>query len=140
MHHCCIASLAIVILAFSCHGCGNSVHDPHVRQPVSGTVTLDGKPIVSGAITFFPSDNQAVASGAAIVDGKYTISKADGLPVGNYKVMISAPVIAKSNNSNPAEFPGYQEQIPQKYNTQTTLTCDVKPHPGNAFTFDLKSN
>ncbi len=49
------------------------------RQPVSGSVSLDGAPLKEGQIQFFPASNsaEAIATGGAITAGKYSIPKAE---------------------------------------------------------------
>jgi len=130
----------MVLLAGILAGCGTGEKDPYVRQPVAGMITFNGSPLTSGAITFFPENNGSVASGAPIVNGKYSISKKDGLPAGTYKVSISSPVPKASANANAGEFPVYEERIPGLYNTKTTLICELPPDNQKEISFDLVSN
>jgi len=54
-------------------GCGSAT------ATVSGEVTLDGRPVGSGYITFTPEDGKGPDAGGPIVDGRYSVS---GLPAG----------------------------------------------------------
>lgn len=64
------------------------------RSNVSGTITLNGEPLVGGYIDFIPLDpppGVAVVTGnATIVNGKYAIEGKLGLLPGEYKVKIMA--------------------------------------------------
>jgi hypothetical protein len=53
------------------------------KSPVSGTVTLDGKPVNAGTIVFVPAKGAAVS--AQIQDGKYS---AENVPQGDLKVSV----------------------------------------------------
>ena len=59
-------------------------------QEVSGSVSLDSQPLGNGTIQFSPLDKDGLASGSAIVEGKYRIPREKGLPPGKYTVRISA--------------------------------------------------
>jgi hypothetical protein len=84
--------LALIGLAFF-SGCGNSL-PPLV--PVSGKVTLEGKPFTEGSVTLIPEANNL--GGLAIVGpidstGQYTVTTngKEGAPEGKYKVIVVAP-------------------------------------------------
>ena len=73
-------------------GCGAGSGDNLPRQAVSGKVTVDGKPMERGVISFTP-DTQAsnpVTGGGVIADGAYSIPREQGLTPGKYKVSITA--------------------------------------------------
>jgi hypothetical protein len=71
-------------------GCGRDLHD---RQELTGTVILDGQPLEDGSIQFLPIEASSPwRAGATIVGGNYRVPRDQGLPPGNYRVLISAPV------------------------------------------------
>ena len=105
---------------------------------VSGTITLDGKPLETGAITFTPADGQSPTAGATIQAGKYTAR----IPQGSAKVAITSPKeVGKRklyNTPDSPETPIIQELVPAKYNQATELTRDIS---GNAtIDFDLRTS
>lgn len=60
--------------------------------PVSGVVTLDGTPVSSGRVEFYPEEGRP-ASGAIGSDGRYTLSTNDnghGVKPGKYTVTVTA--------------------------------------------------
>ncbi len=69
----------LVLGLFTC-GCGNTA------PSVSGTVTIDGKPVPTGSISFVPISSGATV-GSPIENGNYQISK---LEVSTYRVIIMA--------------------------------------------------
>jgi len=112
--------LALVLLA----GCGGS----KVAE-VTGTVTIDGKPVEKGAITFTPVNASTGGTGGAeITDGRYRATK---VPVGKMKVSISATKVVGQkkvyDTPNSPVRPITAEALPERYNERTELELDVKP-------------
>jgi hypothetical protein len=93
---------------------------------VSGTVTVDGLPVKSGSIVFFPTDGKAATSGSAIVDGHYLATVAPGMS----RVEIRVPkVIGQKKAYDTPDSPMAEitaELLPAKYNDASELTLDVK--------------
>lgn len=79
-----------VALAFAATGCWGN--DDLPRQPVYGTVTLDGKLLQQGVITFYPAEKMIkgpiVVSGDMIKNGRFGVSRKFGLIPGRYKVAV----------------------------------------------------
>ncbi len=124
-------ALLLALLALA--GCGGGS-----MAEVSGTVTLDGKPIELGAIQFFPADGKSVTTGGAIKDGRYSVQ----VPIGIKKVSLMATkVVGKAKlyaTADSPEVPRTQEMLPAKYNEHTELRLDVKPGT-NRKDFELQS-
>jgi hypothetical protein len=132
------AAAFLVLLA----GCGG------VRTAdVSGKVTVDGKPVEDGAITFFPIDGKGTTGGAIIERGEYAVQlpippNAEGAETHRMKVSISAPKVVGMkklyNTEHAIERPVTAESLPDRYNAKSTLTIEVKPGK-NEQNFELKS-
>ena len=74
-------------------GCGPSL------QPAGGKVLVDGVPVKDGTIMFYPTAGGRAATATIVEDGSFTLSferPGDGLPAGDYKVVITADVWKKS--------------------------------------------
>jgi hypothetical protein len=133
-----------ILVAFA--GCG-AASDGLPRQPISGTVSLDGQPLATGVITFTPAADQATQSGGIITGGTFAVPRAQGPVPGKYAVSISSASAQASVPPDEAKtgMPGHvapsrgRDPIPDKYNARTTLTADVKEGGGNQFQFDLKT-
>ena len=112
-----IVVFALLVLS----GCS----DPTIGT-VSGTVTVDGAPVKSGSIAFFPVDGKSSTSGAEIVDGQYTTTVAPGTA----RVEIHVPkVIGQRKAYDTPDSPMMEivaEALPAKYNEASELTLDVK--------------
>ena len=130
-----------------CWGCGDAATDNLPRHAVSGSVTLDGKPLASGMISFDPdSAGQAhpVAGGGLIQDGSYSIAQAAGLTPGTYRVSIrsggqdSAPAPDQAPGAPPKKATAARDPIPDRYNAQLALKAEVKDGGSTRFDFDLK--
>jgi hypothetical protein len=132
------AASALLLLTAGCGGSGDELP----RQPVSGKVTLDGQPLKAGMIQFEPAAGDvATAGGAAVVDGSFSIARAEGLVPGKYKVRITSAGAATA--LPPGAMPGDappppKEKIPAKYNAKTELSADVTKG-ANDFDFKLGS-
>lgn len=131
----------ILTLAVSTAGCG--ADDGLGRLPISGTITLDGKPLQHGLIQFQPtSDRQPVAAGGFVADGKYAIARESGPVPGTYRVTITAA----GEPSKPAEDdipgglpPAGKELVPAAYNSNSQVDAVVKADGDNVFNLDMKS-
>lgn len=131
-------------LGLICLVCGCGEGNPLGRKPISGTVTLDGAPVPHGNISFQPLQQGGVGSGSAITDGEFSISEEQGLPVGNYQVMIYAsdPSIAVLP---PGGMPGDDvptpvELVPPEWNTKTTQKIEVTAEgPHDEYKFEIKT-
>jgi hypothetical protein len=123
-----------LLCLFATSGCGNNL------GIVTGTVTLDGQPVVSGMVTFVKQDgNHLVRDGAVITDGKFQAK----VPPGTYKLELNGQkVISKRTQKN---FDGQDETLdvtgemfPPQFNVQTKLTQEIKPGP-NPVKLELNS-
>ena len=123
-------------------GCGGPV-DNLPRQAVSGTVTLDGKPLERGTLSFQPESGLPTAAAVPIAGGQYSIPRAEGLVPGSYRVLISSTPQAAPTASRPPPpgqaTPPPKELLPEKYNASTTLSAQVKEGSANTFDFALES-
>jgi len=121
-------ALSATLLCFA--GCG-SRSDSRIppRDSVSGVVTLDGKPIASGSITFFSAEDarQGIQASTSIVDGRYELL----VTPGKKQVKISQVEETKPNV--------FEDLIPAKYNSKTTLEADVSGE-NKEFDFPLTTN
>jgi hypothetical protein len=137
------ASILGWVLALGLSGCGGS-SDNLPREAVSGSVTMGGEPLAKGTIVFAPtSDKVATNATAEIVDGKYSIPRYEGLVPGSYKVAVSSlnqVAETKPVRGLPGKIaPPAKNLIPAQYNTNTTLTKEVKAGETNTFDFELSN-
>ncbi len=106
---------------------------------VKGTVTLDGKPLATGTITF--EMKGARPATATIVNGEIidvmTYAPGDGVAIGDHRVAVAAnelPVSAVVPNPGEGKLPkgdymSGKSLIPAAYNNPETsgLTATIKP-------------
>lgn len=131
---CAFTLFLIVASTLPFAGCGSTGPE---TQPVSGTVTLDGKPVTQGEIVFRDAAGKTRSYGGRITAGKYEFESSPG----NKKVEISAmrEVPGKMDTSNPGEsVPLRVQYIPKNYNAASTLTAKVSG--SDPINFELKSN
>jgi hypothetical protein len=133
-----LATLLCVLGLIPLMGCRSGPR----RASVSGTVTLDGKPVKEGLVSFSPDASKGntarVSCTALIKDGSYELKttgvlnseKGSGAPLGWYKVSIQTVNNFKGQPKN---------EIPNKYTNpeQTPLSIEVvdNPEPGH---YDIK--
>ena len=88
-------------------GCGRTLPE---TAPVEGRVTLDGKPLTTGAIMFFPEEGRP-ATGVIDADGSFrltTFTAYDGALPGRHTVTIEADEVVQV-----AAPRSYEEEIQQ---------------------------
>ena len=118
-----------VILMACFAGCGKT--GPEVA-PVTGRITLDGKPLENADIVFQPDGSKPPSAGRSDANGRYDLAYKRGVMggmIGSNTVRIT---ISESVVPNPPN-------IPARYNTESELTKEVKPGQ-NEFNFDLTTN
>ncbi|OWK43801.1 hypothetical protein [Fimbriiglobus ruber] len=108
---------------------GGCSSDPPARS-VKGAVTLDGKPLAEGEISFSSDDPNIPPGVGPVANGAFDLS----VKPGPKKVRVYARKAVP--NTNP---PMYNETLPDRYNANTELTAEVKSSGDNTCTFDLKS-
>ena len=131
--------LTAVMVLTSAAGCGDSN-----RATVSGQVTLDGKPIALGSITFIPVERgPGKVTGGSIQEGQFRLDDEAAPAVGNYRVEIRATRksgrMVRPAFAGPEEMvEGTEEAIAAKYNDQSTLEFEVKAG-NNEVSWDVES-
>jgi len=124
---------------------------------VSGTVTLDGKPLANAVVTFENPDT-SFSYGMTNPSGKYSLqfdSVKSGCTPGKKTVRISTKrkILGLNSNEEAGDAEGARggaeeesttkvasvvEQVPDRYNKKSELTVEVSSDKTN-FVFDLKS-
>ena len=110
-----------ILLLLLLSGCGAR------ESGVSGKVTVDGVPLTSGTVVFYPQKNGAAAYGSIQSDGTYSIETgaSGGLAAGEYV----ATVVATTKSE-----PGYQFGkllTPIRYNKVETSDLKFSVKPGS---------
>jgi hypothetical protein len=108
-------------------------HDESARLPVAGGVTLDGRALKEGQISFSPLPGTGgPTAGAPIVDGKYSIEADRGPMAGQFRVEITAmePAAEKTEVFNVATgktelTEQYKSIIPPRYNVNSELVVEL---------------
>jgi hypothetical protein len=101
----------MVLLAVLAGGCGSTA-------TVSGEVTVDGKPIDKGVISYVPADDKGAPATAPIENGRYELKTRPG----NKRVQISQTVVVGKRD-------GYEiteERLPARFHSRTELTFEVQ--------------
>jgi hypothetical protein len=139
----------IAMATFAVVGCDRAT-DELPREPASGTVTFDGRPLESGTIQFQPaSQTEGIASGGTISAGRFDIPRAQGPVPGKYHVAIFAAASTQSGSADGEAVPiakrdmkkqikDLRGTVPPRYNVQTELVAEVKAGEPNTYKFDLK--
>lgn len=118
--------------------CGSSVEEVPTGT-VSGTVTLDGKPLSGARVNFISGTAGAGAYADLQQDGTYAIS--EPIAAGDYKVYLSSPGLgdAPPDESGNQDLKNALKDVPQKYQSdQTTELQTVIKEGENTFDIDLK--
>jgi hypothetical protein len=105
-------------------------------QVVTGTVTMDGQPLVGASIAFIPLEYGKPATGRTDDEGRYQMMTGEtegGVVPGIYRVSISKTGAGSSDGTVGPE------SIPQAYNAGTILAVEVRSGAAAA-DFNLRSD
>lgn len=122
-----LANLCFVASLVTLIGCDNAGKG---RVVLTGKLSYRGEPLDVGEIRFIPeSGTKAPLTIVPFRGGSYDSAITNGVPVGKYRVEITAmrsSTAAKSKMVNGDELPvPAGEVLPAKYNTKSELTEDV---------------
>ena len=124
------------LLSLLATGCGSG----YSLGTVTGTVTLDGKPLPQATVTFSRGQGR-MSVGTTDEQGRYkllyTVNQ-QGAEPGTHTVRITAQIDAVSGEGDLAAVEGRKELLPPRYHDRTELTAEVKPGR-NTIDFDLTS-
>jgi hypothetical protein len=129
----------LVVTALVLAGCGS---DGPKLVPVSGTVTVEDKPLTTGSVVFKPDGSKGNTSQRVIVglikeDGTYTLvtGKKEGAPLGWYKVAVQAsePIDPKNIRAAPKSLVSKKYTVPET----SGLSVEVVDSPAEG-AYDLK--
>ena len=133
--------LSLLTLAAALHGVAGCSDGPAYGD-VTGEVTLDDAPLREGVVRFVPVDGNTPTASALIENGEFQTP----VPAGKHRVEISSPKLPKGINSSKEmkrgtvdEGAALEDLIPQRYNTKSELTAEVKKG-ANKVSYHLKSN
>jgi hypothetical protein len=127
-------------------GCKKGVRP---TAPVSGLITLDGKPLAGGSIVCQPAapPGSVIAGKGSVAfcdaDGRFQLKTLDGLNgavVGEHRVRIYGPrktAAAASTKDGPVD--AADDIVPSKYNHHTELKLIVPPDGTTDANFKLTS-
>jgi hypothetical protein len=119
-----------VLLLVLLSGCGGG--GPQVA-PVSGTVTLDGKPLPNAEVMFVPVGGGRPSTARTVDGGRYELlfkRGQSGAIVGPHSVRIW---VSHEVVRNPPK-------IPARYDSQSELRREVKAGEDNVFDFNVESD
>ncbi len=129
-------SLSLVVFLV---GCGGEEGPP--RESVSGAVMLDGRPLEKGLITFTPEAGGDLIVSGLVVDGEFSLPRAEGPGLGAHRVDVwSKKATGKTlKNRDDPENPVAEtvEIVPSRYNLRSQLKADVVQGGGNHFAYEL---
>jgi hypothetical protein len=130
-------------------GCNDGVTQSETAIPVTGTITLDGKPLEGASVTFIPlaADQGQGGVGSTDAAGKYEVTHfrtGKGLEPGEYRVAISKLVMQDGSpipagTSSAAELATKNLLGPQFSDPNSTTLKASVASGGQPIDFALKS-
>jgi hypothetical protein len=132
-----------VLVACGCSG----------KSKITGTVTLDGKPLPGAQVTFVPRDKKVTGGGGTQTgpDGKFELLPRPGskepLKPGRYVVLITQMVDKKGSVPSEEDYGTLSaageltNKLPDKYNNQEfpQFEVEIKPGDNELKPFDVNS-
>lgn len=125
----CDAGLALSISLILLSGCGRGGPP---KYPVSGNVSVDGKPIETGDILFVPSDPKQGPTAGKIQAGKFRFEAVAGPHRVEIRALRPIPGAAPMLGEYPQE-----NYLPARYHAESKLEATVTPEGPNNFDFEL---
>lgn len=136
-----LSLISAVTLALAAAGCGGVEGPP--REPVSGMVTLDGKPLEKGMITFIPESGGDLIVSGLVVDGSFHLPRPEGPGLGVHRVEVRARKqsgrVLKNREDPENPIKEQVEIVPPRYNQRSELRAEVAPGGDNRFTYELSA-
>jgi hypothetical protein len=138
-----------VLVACLIAGCHSAPAGPKL-EPVSGTITLDGKPLAAADLIFVPQGDTKGQSGVARTDadGKYELMTPDrkhkGVALGSFRVVINKLVKPDGSdyvpdpNAGPIDTGGFKELLPVVYSDMGQAELEANVPEGGATNLDFK--
>jgi hypothetical protein len=134
-------ALILTLGLFGLSGCGYKPKLPPLAQ-VSGTVTLDGKPLARGTVQFVPDSSKGTAGTPAVgyidANGHYELTTANvpGAIIGMHRIGVES-----RKEMEPTGVSWTPSLIPEKYSNPNAsgLTAEVKADTANEVNLELKS-
>jgi hypothetical protein len=133
----------LTALVLAALGCGR----PYQLAPVSGKVTLDGRPLPGAWVHFAPVATEAnlapgpTSHGRTDAEGRFTVRvspEEGGAAVGRSRVFITTLGEGPADQPD-AGVPAPRDRVPRKYNQETTLVFEVPAGGTDQADFDLTS-
>lgn len=134
-----VGRILLVILVFS--GCGtNGLRGE--RLPVSGTVTLDGKPLPYGLVEFSQAAERGELQTAVVRDGRFSLATPQGLPEGRYGVCLLpyVPEAEELDRLPPEErkaVAAASDRIPPPYRRRGVFKAEITGPDPAPLTFEM---
>jgi hypothetical protein len=108
--------------------------DPVKGEEVAGKITIDGKPVPAGIITYVSKDGKTTVSETIAADGTYRVI----VPDGEYALAVASP--PPPTKVDPKDPPKKLPLIPAKYGDPKTSGLLYKVSKGKqTYDIDLKS-
>ncbi len=134
-----LSKIFLIFLGIFAAGCSDS---SELRGRVHGKITVDGKPLQSAQIRFF-SISGGVGTDGAVKEGSYEIPIATGMTAGKYRVELSFAKSTGRKIPDPDAGAGDMkdevvEDLPAKFNRNSTIQIDFDPKQDKPIDLDLK--
>lgn len=130
------ASIASLLLV----GCSSGKKDVGPTGDVSGTVTMDGKPLTTGTVVFTNYETGSTGAGTLDDAGKFTLK--NPLAVGKYKISFEPPAASQPEDATAIkDARKAAESIPLGYQSATSSGENREVKEGeNSFEFKLRKS
>jgi hypothetical protein len=125
-------SLILLVGIVGAIGCGG----PKLVK-VTGRVTLDGKDLEDGEITFVSKDPAIGPDAGKITGGRFDVMVKPGSK--KVEIRASKQIGVIKDKAMGGDFPQFESIIPDKYNEKSELTLDVPDAGVQDKLFELKS-
>jgi hypothetical protein len=131
-------TMTLFVFALLVAGCGRTGPQEPPRYPISGTVTLDGKPLPQGTV-YFRTVSLGLIERVPIKDGTFAGRVAAGERRIEFSVIKDVKYTGPTMPGVPSPETVLAETLPAAFNADSNFTVTVTPDGPNQFTFELMS-
>ena len=129
-------TMTLFVSALLVAGCGRTGRQEPPRYPVSGTVTLDGKPLPQGTV-YFRTVSLGLIERVPIKDGTFAGRVAAGERRIEFSVVKDVKYTGPTMPGVPSPETVLAETLPSAFNSERSFTATVTPAGPNVFIFEL---
>jgi hypothetical protein len=116
-------------------------------QTIAGSVTVDGRPMKTGTIVFFPYDDgktlRTVSASEMIRNGRFTVPRSKGLAPARYRIAVfggkDESAQPDTNDADDVDSTQVKDKLPARFNLASELEVEITRRAIKELKIDIES-